>query len=281
VEGGVRSDYNPSYGTFILPRISFLYKPNQKFTTRIGGALGYKLPTIFTEDAEKIYYKGIAPIDDSNMNPETSAGCNFDINYRTLLFNKLTFSINHMFFLTRLKNSLVMRENNISGGFFFENADGNVLSTGFETNLKLTFHDFKFFANYAFINTEIQYDNIYKQKPLTPKNSAGFALIYEVEEKWSAGYELYFTDSQFNELYEIKPDFWIMGFMLMRYIKNFVIFINFENFTNVIQSDYEPLVLPPYNKPSFPDIWAPSDGFIFNGGVKIDIPIRHGNVDKL
>jgi len=270
-EGGVRSDYNPDFGIFVLPRISFLYKPNRNFTSRIGGALGYKLPTIFTEDAEKLYFRAIAPINHENMNPETSIGSNIDINYRTLLFDKLTFAINQMFFLTGLKNSLVLRENSTEDGFFFENADGNVLSSGFETNLKLTYHDFKLFVNYAFINTEIQYDNINNQKPLTPRHSAGFVLIYEVEEKWSAGYELYYTDSQFNSLYESKPDFWIMGFMLMRYIKDFVIFINFENFTNVIQSDYEPLVLPPFNNPYFPDIWAPTDGFIFNGGFKINI----------
>jgi iron complex outermembrane receptor protein len=271
MEGGLRSDYNPNYGTFVLPRISFLYKPNRNLSSRLGGALGYKLPTIFTEDAEKLYFKGIAPINDKNMNPETSIGGNFDINYRTLIFDKLTFAANQMFFLTSLKNSLVLRENSTEDGFFFENADGNVLSSGFETNIKLTYDDFKLFVNYAFINTEIQYDNINNQKPLTPRHSAGFVLIYEVEEKWSAGYELYYTDSQFNNLYELKPDFWIMGFMLMRYIKDFVIFINFENFTNVIQSDYEPLVLPPFNNPSFPDIWAPTDGFIFNGGFKINI----------
>jgi iron complex outermembrane receptor protein len=271
VEGGLRTDYNTDYGTFVLPRISFLYKSKQNLTLRIGGALGYKIPTIFTEDAEKLYFKGIAPIEDNKMNPETSTGGNFDINYRTLLFDKLTLSINQMFFLTRLKNSLVLRENDNSDGFFYENADGNVMSFGFETNLKLTYHDFKLFMNYAFINTEIQYDNINNQKPLTPRNSAGLALIYEVEEKWTAGYELYFIDSQYNDLYELKPDFWMMGFMLMRYIKNFVLFINFENFTNVIQSDYEPLVLPPFNNPTFPDIWAPTDGFIFNGGIKVNI----------
>jgi iron complex outermembrane receptor protein len=271
VEGGLRSDYNTDYGTFLLPRISFLYKPNQSFTSRIGGALGYKIPTIFTEESEKLYYRDIAPIDNENMDPETSIGGNFDINYRTLLFDKLTLSINQMFFLTSLKNSLVLREDSTSGEFFYENADGNILSSGFETNLKLTYSEFKFYVNYAFINTEIQYDNINNQKPLTPKNSIGIALIYEVEEKWIAGYELYYTDSQYDNLYELKPNFWIMGFMLMRYIKDFVIFINFENFTNVIQSDYEPLVLPPFDNPIFPDIWAPTDGFIFNCGLKINI----------
>lgn len=35
--------------------------------------------------------------------------------------------------------------------------------------------------------------------------------------------------------------------------------------------DYEPLVLPPFSNPSFPDIWAPMDGFIFNAGIKLKL----------
>ena len=205
------------------------------------------------------------------MDPETSAGANFDINYRTPLFDVMTFSINHMFFITRLKNSLVLRDAALSERYFFENADGDVLSSGFETNVKLTYDDFKFFANYAFINTDLKYDNINKQKPLTPKHSAGFVLMYETEEKWSVGYELYYTSTQFDELYNLKPDYWMMGFMVMRYFGKLAVFINFENFTNVLQSDFEPLVLPPFDDPMFPDIWAPTEGFIFNGGFKLHI----------
>ena len=62
-----------------------------------------------------------------------------------------------------------------------------------------------------------------------------------------------------------------MGFMVMRNFERLSVFINFENFTNVIQTKYEPLVLPPYNNPVFPDIWSPADGFVFNGGIKINI----------
>ena len=57
-EGGLRTDYSFEYGAFILPRISILYKANSNFSSRIGGAMGYKLPTIFTEEAEKLSFKG-------------------------------------------------------------------------------------------------------------------------------------------------------------------------------------------------------------------------------
>lgn len=270
-EGGLRTDYSFEYGTFILPRISILYKVNNKFSTRIGGAMGYKLPTIFTEEAEKIYLRGIVPLSTDQVKPETSIGGNFDLNYKTALGGRMTFSINQLFFLTMLKEALVLRENAIDNNYYFESADGNILSSGFETNLKITYGDIKLYMNYAFVNTELRYDNINDQKPLTPKHNAGIVLVYEVEDKWSAGYELYYTGKQFDEMYSTKPEFWTMGIMLMRHFKKATIFINFENFTNVLQSDYEPLVLPPYNNPTFPDIWSPSDGFVFNGGIKINI----------
>ena len=267
-EGGLRTDYNFDYGVFVLPRVALLYKPNRKITSRIGGALGYKLPTIFTEGAEKLYFKGIEPLNVSNMDPETSIGVNFDINYRTSFLDKFTFTVNQLFYLTQLKNSLLLRESSSQNGYFYENADGDILSTGFETNIKVTYGDLKLYVNYAFTNTQLLYDNINNQKPLTPKHNAGFVLYYEVEDKWSAGYELYYTGPQFDESYDKKPEFWVMGIMIMKYFKKLALFINFENFTNVIQTNYEPLVLPPYDNPSFPDIWAPADGFIFNGGLR-------------
>lgn len=271
LETGVRTDYNFDYGAFVLPRAALLFKINQKLTSRIGGALGYKLPTIFTEEAEKIYFRNIDPLSRGIMKPETSVGGNFDINYKTVLFDRIAFSINQLFYLTRLKNALVLKEKSIPGDYFFENADGNILSSGFETNLKLSYSDLKFYFNYAFINARLKYDNLNNQKPLTPKHNVGMVLMYEPQEKWSVGYELYYTGNQFDEQYKTKPDYWIMGFMVMRNFERLSVFINFENFTNVIQTNYEPLVLPPFSNPAFPDIWAPADGFVFNGGIKISI----------
>lgn len=271
LEGGLRTDYNFEYGAFFLPRIALLFKVNNKLTSRIGGAMGYKLPSIFTEESEKLYYRGIAPLSSDLVKPETSMGGNIDFNYKTTLFDKGTFAINQMFFLTLLQNALVLRKDELPDRYYFESADGNIHSSGFETNVKLTYGDVKVYANYAFLNTQLRYDNINHQKPLTPKHSAGFVWMYEIEEKWSIGYELYYTGSQFDESYDSKSDYWMMGFMVMKYFEKLALFINFENFTNVIQSDFEPLVLPPYTHPNFPDIWSPTDGFVFNGGFKLTI----------
>ncbi len=271
LESGFRADYDLTHGPFFLPRVSVLYNVSKNLTTRLGGAMGYKLPTIFTEDAERLYFRNIRPLSMDKIHAETSVGGNFDINYRTVFFDQLAFSVNQLFYVTQLKNALVLRENNPSNVYFFENANGNVLTSGFETNLKLIYNNFKLFFNYALINTKLKYDNINNQQPLTPKNNAGFVVMYDEEEKWSVGYELYYTGWQYDESYSKKPDYWIMGFMVMRHFERLSVFLNFENFTNTIQTNFEPLVLPPYNNPAFPEIWAPTDGFVVNGGFKINL----------
>jgi iron complex outermembrane receptor protein len=45
--------------------------------------------------------------------------------------------------------------------------------------------------------------------------------------------------------------------------------VNFENFTDRRQSRFSPLVLPPHENPIFPEIYAPTDGFIFSVGIII------------
>ncbi len=270
LETGFRLDYDFDFGFFALPRISLLTKINESWSTRFGGGLGYKLPTIFTEDAESRAFVGITPIDIDNTEAETSAGANFDINYKTYWGNDWTFSINQLFFYTELQNSLVFRENP-TDNFFFENADGLVTSTGFETNLKLTYKDFKLFANYAFIDTKLKFDNLNRQKPLTPKHNIGAVLMYEEHGKWRVGLESYYTGRQFLADSSQTEDFWIVGLMTMRKWKNIAFYVNFENFTDTRQHRLENFNITDHIRPAFPQIWAPLEGFIVNGGIILEL----------
>ena len=49
------------------------------------------------------------------------------------------------------------------------------------------------------------------------------------------------------------------------------LFLNLENVLDTQQTDYGPVVLGPRAAPTFADIWAPTDGFVANGGVKLDL----------
>jgi len=267
LESGLRADYNTDFGFFPLPKISVLYKNESGFSSRIGGGLGYKIPDIFTEEAELINFENVLGIDKPSLKAERSYGVNLDLNYQTRLFDTVGFSINQLFYVTAINNGLLL--NSVDSGMFkFENATDEILSKGAETNIKFSYKDFRWFLNYALIDTKLNYLAGNPQKPLTAKYNAGSVLMYE-SEKWRIGYETFYTGKQFLSNGTETTDFVTMGLLLMRNFKFVSAFINFENFTDRRQSRFSPLVLPPHENPKFPEIYAPTDGFIFSVGIII------------
>ena len=267
LETGLRADYNTDFGFFPLPKISVLYKNDSGFSSRIGGGLGYKIPDIFTEEAEFINFENVLGIDKSSLKAERSYGVNLDFNYQTRLFENIGFSINQLFYVTAINNGLLLNSTN-NGLFAFENATDEILSKGAETNIKFTYKDFRWFLNYALIDTKLNYLAGNPQKPLTAKHNAGSVLMYE-SDKWRIGYETFYTGKQFLSNGTETTDFVTMGLLLMRNFKFGSAFVNFENFTDRRQSRFSPLVLPPHENPEFPEIYAPTDGFIFSVGIII------------
>jgi iron complex outermembrane receptor protein len=83
LETGLRGDYVNEYGFELLPRLSAMIRITPKLTTRIGGGFGYKSPTIFTEETERVQFQNLFPIDVARSRNERSVGGNWDVNYRT------------------------------------------------------------------------------------------------------------------------------------------------------------------------------------------------------
>jgi len=199
LESGFRTDYSTDWGFFPLPRVSLLWKASNKITTRVGGGLGYKLPDMFTEEAATLNFQGILPINKETINAEKSFGVNLDLNYRTSITDELSVSINQLFYTTQISNALLLQPN-ADNTFTFVNAPEQVQSIGLETNVKFSFRDFRWFINYAHINTSLNYLAGSPQKPLTPIHNAGTVLMYENEE-WRIGYEAYYTTFLFYYLF--------------------------------------------------------------------------------
>jgi iron complex outermembrane receptor protein len=267
LETGFRADLAKDWGFFPLPRISVLYKDEKGFSSRLGGGLGYKIPDIFTEEAEFIHFENVLPIDKDQLEVERSMGFNMDFNYETQLFGSIGFSINQLFYLTAIKEGLLLNSNEAQL-FEFENAPDDIVSKGAETNIKFSYHDFKWFLNYAYIDTRLKYLPGSPQKPLTAMHNGGSVVMYETS-IWRLGFETYYTGEQLLSNGNSTNDYITMGFLAMRNFKWGALFANFENFTDRRQSRYSPLVLPPADDPTFPEIYAPTDGFIFSLGVII------------
>jgi iron complex outermembrane receptor protein len=267
IETGVRGDYINEYGFELMPRVSALFKITSKLTARFGGGFGYKTPTVFNEEAEKIQFQNILPI--NNAINERSAGGNFDINYRSTIGNA-GFSINQLFFYTRLNKPLILNSN-LGGNLEFSNANGHIDAKGMETNLKFTYSDFKLFIGYTYADVKNHFNSIKTRFPLTAKHRLNNVLMYEVEEKWKLGLEAYYTSGQkLNDGSASKP-YWVMGFMAEKLWERFSLFINFENFTDTRQTRFDTIYTGSINNPVFRDIYAPVDGFVINGGFKIKL----------
>jgi outer membrane receptor for ferrienterochelin and colicins len=267
VEAGLRLDHARDYGTFALPRVSVLYRFTDKLSSRIGFGLGYKTPTIFTEDAEELLFRNVLPIGDS-LEAERSRGGTFDINYRDAVGEKFTYAITQMFFYTQITDPLVLEA--APGGLFrYANSDSSTISKGFETNLRLGYDIAKLFVGYTFTDARAGYLPDNRVLPLTPKHKINSSLVFEKHENFKAGVEAHHTGSQTLTDRSRTRSFTLVGVFGEKSFGKFSLFVNAENITDVKQGQFGPVVLPPYTDPIFADVYAPLEGRVFNGGIKV------------
>ncbi|MCW3089515.1 MAG: TonB-dependent receptor plug [Ferruginibacter sp.] len=269
VESGLRFDLTNSNTLFVLPRLSLLYKMTDKLTSRIGGGLGYKTPTIFSEDAEEKAFQNINPLDLLKVSPEKSYGLNADITYKTIIVEDINFSINQLFFYTRINNPLVLNAVTGTNNFSFENANGNIEAKGFETTIKFRLEDISYFIGYTYTDVNRNCNNVSSVNPLTAKHHLNIDIMYELNEKLRIGYELFYVGQQYLSDNEKVRDYWVAGVSTEYKFKHFSLFLNLENFLDTRQSKWESMYSGTIQNPQFREVYTPADGFIFNGGFKI------------
>ena len=271
LETGLRGDYHNEYGFFLLPRISGLFKINSHFSSRLGGGLGYKAPTVFTEDAERIQFRNVLPIDAAITKAERSYGANYDINFTTALFNdRASLSINQLFYYTRINNPVLLSP--LTGGNLqYQQAGGNLNTKGIETNVKVTYGNLKLFLGYTLTDVSEHLGNTNFTYPLVSRNRLNNVLVYEIENSFKMGAEAYyFSPQQLNDG-TIGRGYWTAGLMAEKIYKRFSLFVNFENLTDTRQTKFGPIYSGSITAPIFKDIYAPLDGFVINGGIKFKL----------
>lgn len=269
LETGLRADKVSGHGMVVLPRLSLLVDVSTAVSTRLGGGFGYKAPTIFTEESERIYFRQLLPVAPATSVLERSYGANWDINYRTeLLGDQVTLTVNHLFFYTHLDKPLMLRTGPQFNFSQFFNLDGHITTKGTETNVKLGYGDFKLFLGYTYTDARTFAGSASSLNVLTPKHRINSVLFYEVEEQWKLGLEAYyFSQQQLSD--GVGQQYLIMGFMAEKLWERFSIFINFENFLDARQTRFDTIYTGSLAQPNFREIYAPMEGFVVNGGVKV------------
>jgi iron complex outermembrane receptor protein len=278
-ELGFRADYaqagskiSENTGEFFaLPRLSMLYKINRSFSTRLGGGMGYRMPSVFSEEAEPFGYLGVQAVDFAKVKSERSYGANLDFKYLTTFgSDNVLLTFNQMFFYNLIENPILLSADS-TGSLTYQNGTGPLNTRGFESQIKLTIHWFTWFFGYTFTDAFLSNNNTEQQLILTPKHSIKGDLLFVVDGKWRIGWDYEYKSEQLLSTGLNSPSLFTTGVVVERTLENFVIFLNAENFTDVRQTRFDPILSGPNNTPQFTDIYAPLDGFFFNAGLKIKL----------
>jgi len=264
LQAGLRTDYQNQFGYFVLPGLTVMYKFTKEFYVKAGSGLGYKLPTIFSTDAEQAGINNIQPLS-KNIIAEKSTGGNLDFNYKKRLGDESFITFNQSFFITQINNPLVLDT------FSFVNKNEPVLTKGFESNLRLTLDKLQFYVGYSFVDARRKYNTLQSFVPLTPKHKINIDIIYEKEDNFSVAFEGYYVSSMYRDFDTKTKSYFTTGLIGQKHFKHFDLIANCENLFDVRQTRFENIIIPPISNPGFRQIYAPLDGRVFNVALRIKI----------
>lgn len=270
VEVGMRGEVHDEFGAFALPRASALVRVSPEVSLRATGGFGYKAPTVFLEPSETRAFEGVLPLDDS-IEAETSEGVTVDVNVQTVLGGRVSLSFNQAAYLTHLDDALVPAPATGDGLLRYTNASGPIVTRGLETNARFGLDDVKLFLGYVYLDATEAIGDDRQPLALTPAHKTYSVLVWEQHGRGRIGLEAYYTGPQTLPDGERTPGYWVTGIMGEWRVGPARVFLNLENLLDTQQTNYGPVVLGARQTPTFAEIWAPTDGFIANGGVKLDL----------
>ncbi|HMU45615.1 MAG TPA: TonB-dependent receptor [Chitinophagaceae bacterium] len=266
IQTGFRLDHHNEYGTFALPRISMLYKISSLFTSRLGFGLGYKTPTVFSNEIDERDFKYISPL--QNIKAERSAGVNWDINFHQKI-NGWDLTVNQSFFYNHISKPVIaiMTPGNIE----FVNEPNPITTGGIESYVQVLHDALEIYLGYIYTNAHKKYDAQQPHLELIARNKFASIIAYEFSDHFRAGLESAYTGSQYLSDGATTPGYLFAAAMVRYDISHFSFVLNCENLFDYRQTRKEQIIIPPYSNPSFKELWAPIDGRVVNLSMRISL----------
>jgi len=268
LESGLRTDIHNEFGTFVLPRISLLFKLTNALTTRLGGGLGYKIPTIFHSEIDERDYRHLSFDKNPPVKAERSAGVNWDVNFKKKL-GEVDLTINQSFYYTEINDPLVAVQQ--SGGIVYHTESKPIVTKGFETWIQIAYKGLEAYLGYTLTNTRKNYDPVQPFLELSARNKFASVISYEFSRRFRACIEAAYTGTQWLDNGTQTPSFPFVAGMVRYDIGRFSFVLNCENLLDYRQTKKESIVIPPLTNPRFKQIWAPIDGRVVNLSMKINL----------
>jgi outer membrane receptor for ferrienterochelin and colicins len=263
-----RVDRHSEYGTLASPRLSLLYRPAEGWTTRLSAGTGFFAPTPFLEETEETGLSRLLPL--SGLEAERAQSASADVGWK-----KGRFEVNGTVFASRVEHAAQRRQVE-PGTFAVVNADLPVRTWGLELLARYRVEGFLLLLTHSYTSSteeDPEAPGARRDVPLTPANVSSLNAIWD-RGTWSVGVEAYYVGRQpldDNPYRTVSRKHVLFGALVQKRFGRVHAFLNVENAGNVRQTRWDPLLLPARAADGrwTVDAWAPLDGFVANGGVRV------------
>jgi iron complex outermembrane receptor protein len=267
VAGSARADFDSDYGTRLSPRVSLLYRPD-RWMFRASVGRGFFAPTPFVDAIEDAGLSRLEPL--GGLKAEVADTASLDIGY-----TRGGTEVNASVFASRVENALRLDPTG-PASVRLVSADGLTRTRGVELLVRQRWDAFSVTGSYVHVHATEPNPSGQGRRSVerTPRNTAGVVAIWEKEGKGRLGFEAYYTgrqrleDNPYRERSRPYVELGILGEVVLGRAR---LFLNAENILGIRQTKYNPL-LRPTRAPDGSwtvDVWAPTEGFVLNGGVRL------------
>lgn len=263
-----RADHHSRYGLFAAPRLSALLRLGGSWTLRASAGTGSLAPTPFTEETEAIGLGLVEPL--SGLRAEKARGASIDLGG-----TMGTVEVNATLFASTVDRA-VRLEAGSEGRYRLVNAPGATRSSGADLLARYRAEPWSVTATYTYARaSEPGPAGVGRRPvPLTPRHAGGLVASWEREGATRIGVEAYYTGRQALEENPYRGrsrSYLIVGALVEQRVAGVRLFLNLENLTDQRQTRFDPLVLPARSPDGrwTTDAWAPLEGRVINGGVRI------------
>lgn len=269
VAGSARADFHSEYGTQLSPRLSALFRQGP-WKVRASVGRGFYAPTPFVEETEAAGLSRLEPLGD--LKAETASTASLDFGYtRGRIETSVTL------FAANIRNSTRIVPGTQPDRVQLVNVAGLTKIRGSELLLRYKRNQIIVTGSYVYVDaTEPSVAGSSRVRvPLTPKHTAGLVAMWEDHDKGRIGLEVYYTgrqrleDNPYRSRSRPFVQLGLLGELVVN--KRLKVFANAENLLGIRQTKYDPLVLPSQLADGrwTVDAWAPTDGFVLNGGLRL------------
>jgi iron complex outermembrane receptor protein len=250
------------FGVFVSPRLSALARGGG-WNARVSVGTGFVAPTPLTDETQAA---GLTRLTTPKpLQPERGRNASFDL---TRTAGPMT--VTATLFGSLVRDPIVLDREH----YVLQNLSQSTTNKGVELLARWAHEPFTITTTDTYVNGREGVGTQRGEVPLMPRYSLGIFGSWDEEDWGRVALECFFTGRQRledNPYRATSVPYMVFGALIEHHVHRVTLFLNAENLGNVRQTHWDPLLRPaPAADGRWTvDTWAPLDGRVINGGVRV------------